>query len=132
MKGLLKPVAASPSLTQKSLLFFAGFVEWLYTHKHRADAITELNDHDQSTSAVKLWIFADRRKIPLLMNEMVDSLQKSVVTAWVLPSHRINEVYENTTTGSTLRRMVVDMNASIAGIPSMLQSAVSQNRNHAR
>lgn len=94
---------------------FTGFVKWLYTHKHRADKITDANDTEYYMSIVKLWIFADRRDVPLLMNEMVDLFQQSMVASWILPSGTIKEIYNNTTQESALRRMVVDMHASLSG-----------------
>ena len=92
---------------------FTGFVKWLYTNKHRADKITKATGGEHFMSIVKLWIFADRRGVPLLMNEMIDSLHHSVVALWYVPT--VKEIYENTTEESALRRMVVDMYANIAG-----------------
>jgi hypothetical protein len=94
---------------------FESFVKWLYTQKARRDAITSANYDEYFQSIVKLWIFADRREVPLLMNEMIDFLHQSMVAVWVLPGRPITEIYDNNTEGSTLRRMVVDMYASIAG-----------------
>ena len=94
---------------------FEGFINWLYTQKARKDKITKGNSREYLLSIAKLWIFADRREIPLLMNEMVDCLQQSVVAAWVFPESTITEIYNNTTEGSGLRRMVVFTYASLAG-----------------
>lgn len=49
------------------------------------------------------------------MNEMIDSVQQSVVRCWHLPTAVIREVYQNTTEDSALRRMLVDMYKCIAG-----------------
>lgn len=65
-------------------------------------------------SIVKLWILADRRDIPLLMNETVDSFQQTVIELWWLPMFTITEIYNNTTEEACLRRMIVDMYVSIA------------------
>lgn len=92
-----------------------GFVKWLYTQKFLQDKITEENNVEFFESVVKLWIFADRRGIPLLMNEMIDCLQQSIVEAWILPKLTITEIYNNTTEESGLRRMIVDTYASLAG-----------------
>ncbi|GAB7327594.1 hypothetical protein MBLNU13_g11445t1 [Cladosporium sp. NU13] len=94
---------------------FGGFVKWLYTHKPHTDKFTKANYRESYMSIVKLWIFADRRKIPLLMNEMIDSLHQSMVELWLLPSDFIRETYDNTTEESALHRMLVDMYASVAG-----------------
>ena len=98
---------------------FTGFVTWLYTNKHRADKITKANYSEYYMSIVKLWIFADRRDVPLLMNEMVDLLHQSMIEAWVYPYETVPEVYNNTTEESALRRMLVDMYASLVGRRSM-------------
>lgn len=66
-------------------------------------------------SIAKLWIFADRREIPLLMNEMVDFLHQKMVAAWYLPNSTLTESYDNTTEENCLRRMVVDMYATLTG-----------------
>jgi hypothetical protein len=83
---------------------------WLDKQKARTDSITSGNGGQYIaqyfTSIVKLWIFADRRNTPLLMNEMVNVLHQSVVMAWTLPNNVIREVYEDTAEGSALRRML--------------------------
>lgn len=94
---------------------FEEFVKWLYTHKPRTEKITYENRKQHYLSIVKLWIFADRRDVPLLMNEMIDSFQHDVVRVWAMPRDVLKEVYENTIEGSTLRRMIVDMYKSISG-----------------
>lgn len=93
---------------------FEGFLLWLYTCKARTDVITEDNAGEYFTSIVKLWIFADRRIIPLMANDMIDHLQQCVLTAWSIPTNTINIVYSNTTEESALRRMLVNMYASLA------------------
>jgi hypothetical protein len=45
---------------------------------------------------------------------MIDSLYRSVVAIWIIPSNSVKEIYDNTTEGSTLRRMLVEMYASLA------------------
>ena len=95
---------------------FEDFMKWLYTRQHRSDTIVRSTRKRYCNSIIKLWIFADRRDIPLLMNEMIDSLQQSVVSAWTLLARStIKELYTETTVESPLRRMVVDMYTSIAG-----------------
>lgn len=90
---------------------FQDFVMWLYTNKARADESDDMLKKNCAThylSCVRLWIFADRRDIPLLMNEMVDELQKTLARTWQYPDNVIKEVYENTVDDSLLRCMVVD------------------------
>lgn len=105
--GVIKLETEEPAVVE-------GFVKSLYTGKARTDEITQDNSQSYYMSIVKLWLFADRREIPLLMNEMIDSLHQSVTTAWILPIMTIEEVYENTTARSALRLMVIDMFKSIS------------------
>lgn len=95
---------------------FEGFVKWLYTKDFRSDEINKHNNKEYFMSIVKLWIFADCREIPLLMNEMIDRLQEAVHTVWLLPRNTIREAYSNTTARSALRRMIVDTYKTLGGI----------------
>jgi hypothetical protein len=91
---------------------FEEFMMWLYTKTPRAESTTKDNCLQHYESTTKLWIFADRREIPLLMNEMIDSFQQSVLVGWatnIMPNKVINNIYENTPEGSALRRMLTNM-----------------------
>lgn len=94
---------------------FHEFVTWLYTTKARTDPVTDENFRSHCFSYVKLWIFADRRDIPVLMNDMIDTFQRTVVKAWKYPDMVVKEVYNNTTDGSALRRMLIRTFKCIAG-----------------
>jgi hypothetical protein len=106
--GIMKLKIEEPAVLEE-------FVTWLYSHKLRTESVDEDNPDPHYEAITKLWIFADRRDIPLLMNEMIDNLQHSVVSAWTLPNLTLRGVYDNTTEQSTLRRMIVDMYAAISG-----------------
>ena len=106
--GIVKLDTEEPSV-------FEGFVKWLYTRRARSDEINADTGRDHFMSVVKLWIFADRRDIPLLMNEMIDRLQQCIVTLWCVPGGTLREVYDNTTAGCALRRMIVDIYKSTSG-----------------
>lgn len=122
--GVIKLETEEPAVIE-------GFVKWIYTGKARTDEIARDNSASYYISIVKLWLFADHREIPLLMNEMIDSLHQSVVTAWTLPDPTIEEVYANTTAGSALRRMVVDVFVSLAG-KSVAESIVVDSKNYSK
>lgn len=108
---------------------FEGFIKWLYTNKHRANKITKANAVEYYMSIVKLWSFADRKDVPLLMNEMVDLLHQSMIEVWELPNSTIlQEVYKNTAEESCLRRMLVDMHASLAGNKAIANKRLDSNR----
>jgi hypothetical protein len=94
---------------------FEEFVMWLYSHKPRVESTTKENAQQHYRSIVKLWIFADRRDIPLLMNEMIGNLQQAVASVWVVPVQVIQKVYEGTTEDSALRQMILHLFTSICG-----------------
>lgn len=110
---------------------FEGFVRWLYTSRAREDTITAQSAPEYFTSIVKLWLFADRREIPLLMNEMINSLHRSVVAVRVLPTNTLEEIYANTTGESALRRFVVDAYASL-GSGQLAESILEDNKEYAK
>jgi hypothetical protein len=82
---------------------FERFVSWLYTR-----SITDDDDEKANCQLIiDLWLFADRREIPLLMNEMLDALKDRIVTEKTIPTTLLGTTYECTMPGSALRRMIV-------------------------
>lgn len=81
---------------------FERFVHWLYTNN-----ITDDTRRAGYTMMIDLWLFADRRDIPLLMNEMMNALHLNIAEHWFLPTECLHKVYDNTTAGSALRRMLM-------------------------
>ena len=76
---------------------------WLYTR-----SITDDDDEKANCQLIiDLWLFADRREIPLLMNEMLDALKDRIVTEKTIPTTLLGTTYERTMPGSALRRMIV-------------------------
>ena len=82
---------------------FERFVSWLYTR-----SITDDDDEKANCQIIiDLWLFADRREIPLLMNEMLDALKDRIVTEKTIPTTLLGTTYERTMPGSALRRRIV-------------------------
>ena len=82
---------------------FERFVSWLYTR-----SITDDDDEKANCQLIiDLWLFADCREIPLLMNEMLDALKDRIVTEKSIPTTLLGTTYERTMPGSALRRMIV-------------------------
>lgn len=82
---------------------FERFVSWLYTR-----SITDDDDEKANCQLIiDLWLFADRREIPLLMNEMLDALKDRIVTEKTIPTTLLGTIYDHTAPGSALRRMIV-------------------------
>jgi hypothetical protein len=89
---------------------------WLYTKKARRDPVTKEIAPQYNMSIMKLWIFADRRDIPLLMNEMIDAFQQSTLTTWQLPGNPVvREAYNKTNKDCALRRLLTHLYTSLAG-----------------
>lgn len=81
---------------------FERFMLWLYTNKIFDDTLK------MSTGVIiRLWLFADRRNIPLLMNEMIDEMHTTIGEFWVVPTIHLHELYEHTSEDSAMRRMVI-------------------------
>ena len=56
----------------------------------------------------RLWVFADRREVPMLANAAIDELKRHLLTFWYLPSHEmVRFSYANTAAGAALRRFLV-------------------------
>lgn len=81
---------------------FEHFVSWLYTR-----SITDDDEPATFPLIIDLWLFADRREIPLLMNEMLDCLRDRIVSERNIPMKHLGSFYEQTAPNSALRRMLV-------------------------
>lgn len=89
------------NLDTEDPLVFERFVLWLYTNNITDDKLLS-----GQRIAIDVWLFADRRDIPLLMNEMINVLHLNIADNWIVPTNRLHKVYQNTTEGSALRRML--------------------------
>ena len=91
-------------LTEEEARTFRYFVIWLYRGSfHRNTTWT-------FTQMIKLWVFGDRREIPLLQNHVLDEIRDNVVKQGISPSvTQVDFVYNNTTSDSALRRFVIDV-----------------------
>lgn len=80
---------------------------WMY---HR-----QLNVDTKSTTRgatglrlCKLWVFADRREVPMLANTTIDRLRSHLLIFWYRPSNEmVRFSYANTATASALQRFLV-------------------------
>ena len=91
-------------------LVFERFVLWLYTNQ----IIDETLGYGFNI-IIDLWLFADRRGIPLLMNDMIDAFHAEIGYRWVIPTKCIDKIYENTIEKSALRRMFIWSVSHITG-----------------
>lgn len=74
---------------------------WLYTKNVTDDTLKV-----DVKLLVDLWLFADRRTIPLLINEMIDALHVFIADSWTLPTLRLHAIHEPNLEDSPLRRML--------------------------
>lgn len=79
------------------------FVLWLNSRR-----ITDKTPELDFDIILRLWLFADRRDIPFLMNEMIDCLQRAIIERTTMPVESLHLVYENTSPSCPLRRMLVE------------------------
>ncbi|KAH0363443.1 hypothetical protein KCU65_g7390, partial [Aureobasidium melanogenum] len=86
---------------------FEHFQVWLYTR--RLDFATLSFE-----AIVRLWIFGDQHQISLLQNYTVDCLFYKRVKENVFPTNVVPFIYDNTPTGSALRRAVIEIASSLA------------------
>ncbi|THZ08703.1 hypothetical protein D6C91_10074 [Aureobasidium pullulans] len=100
-------------LPDAEISIFEAFQTWLY-------ARTLLNAEDPMDKPdrpfyhshpilAKLWIFGDKYQIPLLQNNVIDTMHEKVEKDKLAPSTCVALAYENTLPGSCLRRAVVDI-----------------------
>ena len=95
------------NLPTESPKIFQLFKNWLYTRKFQSGEQSDAQYLDTRTIC-DIWLFADRREIPLLMNIAVNLFKKNILAKWCLPVKLVPYIYENTTDGSKLRYFIVD------------------------
>lgn len=72
-----------------------------------SDKITYVTQGAGYDIIIDLWLFTDRRDIPLLVNEMIDALHRNIANQWNLPLDCLGKVCTNTTEESASRRMLM-------------------------
>lgn len=89
-------------LPEEEVGLFQRLVHWLYSGEIELEALAE-NGWDSMLS--RLWVLADRRDIPLLMNMCIDALLGRIAQKWEVPNGSVmNRVYENTMEGDAPSR----------------------------
>lgn len=81
---------------------------WLYSSRISVDRVSQVGVDRTFESLVKLWIFAYRRCIPLLMNEVIYTLREFIVVTEKLPSRTLGLVFSSATLEDCpLRRFII-------------------------
>lgn len=95
-------------LPEEDVQTFRHFIFWLYRGTLRRSITTRT-----ILKMSRLWVFGDRRNIPLLQNSVLDEMRdiiKNATKQWLLPGvMELSFVYNNTTPDSALRRFIVDV-----------------------
>lgn len=95
---------------------FKLFYLWLYSQKILVPVSTTLKDWQQ---LVKLFVFADKRGIPKLRNNVIDAMVERDIRLRVDPIALNVYVYDNTPSSSPLRKLLVDIvawNTNVHGL----------------
>lgn len=103
---------------------FQIFNDFLYTGElcDKKEVKTNSDDYEDRTSIclkqtriIEVWIFGDKRGIPVLQNKAIDLLHRHILESWHFDSSRCKHLYINTVEGSKLRQFVVEVMARIYG-----------------
>lgn len=105
-------------LEEDRVVDFDLFNGWLYNQTLLAKGQTV--DEILWDTLIDLYLFADKRAIPSLMNAVVDlliaKLESSPITTLILLYEKCAYVYSQTTKGSLLRQLVADSYACWASM----------------
>jgi hypothetical protein len=78
------------------------FVRWIYTQ-----SVVDADGHVPAVNhLLDLWMYGDMVNIPKLQNEVLDSMEDRLSDLDILPAASIRAIYDNTTTGSQLRKYI--------------------------
>lgn len=92
---------------------FEAFKEWLYTQKfHDIESRLEDDNFEDWSMLRSLWVFGEKRIIPLLQNDAIDMIILKQNVAKVVPTQILNQFYSTACPGAALRRVVIDSCAS--------------------
>jgi hypothetical protein len=84
---------------------FARFVYWIYHRSLDMDGVKQ----QYFNSLAELWVLADMREAPLLMNCILSEMGTLVVDKWIVPMSNLTYAYENTSDEAGLRRFMGDI-----------------------
>lgn len=98
---------------EESTKVFDIFVCWLWTGRLKDELSlgtvpTVYNTYLQDQALCGVWIIGDMRGIPVFCNAAIDMLHEKVSAAWTSLHVIARTAYDNTTSGATLRKFLVD------------------------
>lgn len=101
-EGVVKVI----TLSDEDVKIFKLFKTWLYTRTLPMACTGDSAGHELG-KLIKLWCFGDRRNIPLLQNECVNSLVAGMESCNIVPTDRVQYIYEHTLPDSPLRNLII-------------------------
>lgn len=90
-------------LKEERIETFERFVLWLYTGKFHRFVPSE----PDFRPICELWVLGDRRQIPLLTNQMINTVRNEVVKCRKVPTVDLQYIYQNTTPDAKLRAFAI-------------------------
>jgi hypothetical protein len=112
-KAVIEIIAFVEATDRKIDLFdanqeaFEHFLTWLYTRKLASDDEQPLG----LIALVDLWLLGDRFQVPMLQNCVMDKIIPQPNDDTVFELGLVEAAYENTTVGSPLRRVLLEIPA---------------------
>ncbi|KAK4895765.1 hypothetical protein LTR27_006247 [Elasticomyces elasticus] len=101
--GFKEGIEGVVQLKDENAKVFEHFVCWIYTGK-LPDQPAKGNNIDL---LCELWLLADRRIVPLLMNQALEGLSEEIYRTSSMPINMMPKIYENTVAESGLRRYCI-------------------------
>jgi len=95
------------SLPTEDAEIFGYFKNWVYTHKLTTGEESDLKALAEQTIR-RIYVFADRRQIPLLGNECLNLVHSKIADTWTLSHGDVPYLYEHLLPGNGLRRFMID------------------------
>ncbi|GAB7350785.1 hypothetical protein MBLNU459_g1327t1 [Dothideomycetes sp. NU459] len=108
LKGAMRKTLA---LEDEDETIFAIFRGWLYARELR-DANDNVGRHLAWTTLTRLWVFGDKHLVPLLQNNVTDTIITKVVAEQRFDCRELPYIYANTVPGAKLRTLFIDLAAT--------------------
>lgn len=93
---------------------FMYFKNWMYTREFQTSDQPDWEALDFE-EIIRLYLFADCRRIPALANACITLLHQKIHQTWLIHTDSLPLIYENTLEGSLIRRFTIDTFAKLCG-----------------
>ena len=114
MGKFLESSTLSVHLEEENPAVFDLFVTWLYTQRLLPSNTSPMDINWRLLA--ELYVFADRRRSPRFANAVTDILAAKALGGKIPAYSTIEWIWENTSPEATLRRLMVDLFASLVNL----------------